>query len=236
MKIFLLSIVFLITPVVSLAGASDPIQHTHGERSHAHSLPESGTNHSHGLGNTVTISNKLRRSLALCNGGNMEACYDVGYAYKYGEDAKQDYSKAALFYRKACDGRNVPGCVNLARLYIEGLGVKQNYSKGAIFHSKACEWGNLHACYLLGGLYDNGKGLKQDYYRAALLYKKSCDGGPNYPNGHLGGCYDLALLYSSGKGVKQDKSEAKRLYGAICDAGNQRGCDKYRILNEQGIQ
>lgn len=46
MKVFILSAT-LSLPILASAGSGTPIQHVHGERSHTHSLPDSGRNHSH---------------------------------------------------------------------------------------------------------------------------------------------------------------------------------------------
>lgn len=45
---------------------------------------------------------------------------------------------------------------------------------------------------------------------------------------------DLGNLYSSGHGIRQDNKIAKEYFGKACDLGDQRGCDGYKILNEQG--
>ena len=41
-------------------------------------------------------------------------------------------------------------------------------------------------------------------------------------------------MYDNGYGVKQDKKIAKEYFGKACDGGNQKGCDKYKILNQHG--
>lgn len=45
---------------------------------------------------------------------------------------------------------------------------------------------------------------------------------------------NLGVMYYNGEGVRQNKSTAKRYFGQACDNGEQRGCDNYRILNQQG--
>lgn len=55
MKVYILSTV-LYLPILAFAGSGAPIQHVHGERSHTHSLPESGRNHSHSAAKKPTKS------------------------------------------------------------------------------------------------------------------------------------------------------------------------------------
>ncbi|GAB1466468.1 hypothetical protein MASR2M54_19680 [Aliarcobacter cryaerophilus] len=38
------------------------------------------------------------------------------------------------------------------------------------------------------------------------------------------------------RGVIQDKKRAKEYFGKACDGGDQKGCDNYKILNQQGIK
>lgn len=47
MKIYILGAAMSL-PMLAFAGSGTPIQHIHGERSHTHSLPDSGRNHTHG--------------------------------------------------------------------------------------------------------------------------------------------------------------------------------------------
>ena len=47
MKVYILSAA-LSLPILAFAGSGTPIQHVHGDRSHTHSLPDTGRNHSHG--------------------------------------------------------------------------------------------------------------------------------------------------------------------------------------------
>lgn len=58
MKNYLLSTALSI-PVLAFAGSGTPIQHVHGERSHTHSLPDTGRNHSHNSSTKPAKSAKL---------------------------------------------------------------------------------------------------------------------------------------------------------------------------------
>ena len=41
-------------------------------------------------------------------------------------------------------------------------------------------------------------------------------------------------MYAKGEGVRQDYKKAKEWFGKACDGGYQKGCDNYKILNQQG--
>jgi TPR repeat protein len=82
------------------------------------------------------------------------------------------------------------------------------------------------------GAFENGLKAYEygNYKEAAKWFKKAAD------QGHASAQNNLGVMYVKGQGVRQDKSKAKMLFGQACDNGFQKGCDYYRILNEQGVQ
>lgn len=86
------------------------------------------------------------------------------------------------------------------------------------------------SCFFVGLAYE---GIEQ-YKQAFEYYEKGClkdDGYFQNPS-----CFNLAWLYYQGKGVRQDKVVAKKYFGKACDLGEEKGCNNYRILNEQGVK
>lgn len=77
-------------------------------------------------------------------------------------------------------------------------------------------------------MYDNGEGVKQDYIKAFEWYEKAAK------QGFAMAQFNIGDMYANGQGVKQDKKIAKEWFGKACDGGDQKGCDKYKILNQQG--
>ena len=77
-------------------------------------------------------------------------------------------------------------------------------------------------------MYYNGQGLKQDYKKAFEWFEKAAT------QGVANAQYNLGIMYDNGEGVRQDKKRAKEWFGKACDGGYQKGCDKYKILNQQG--
>ncbi|EAV3689460.1 Sel1 repeat protein [Salmonella enterica] len=48
----------------------------------------------------------------------------------------------------------------------------------------------------------------------------------------MAGCYEPSFSYIRGESVKQNYRKAKELFGNPCDAEKQKGCDRYKELNE----
>ena len=117
----------------------------------------------------------------------------------------------------------------LGLMYDNGYGVKQNYHEAVKWYYKAAEDGNDSAQYNLGNMYIDGRGVRQDYAKAVKWYLLAAK------QNSAAAQYNLAIRYYKGEGVRQNKATAKEWFGKSCDNGDQDGCDKYRLLNEQGI-
>ena len=170
--------------------------------------------------------------------GDVLAITLLGYAYATGDGISQDYHKANAYYLKAISHQkwntvssDVRGEVytNLGNNYHAGRGVRQDYHKAVEYYRKAADLGTAEAVYNLGNMYRLGEGVRQDYHKAVEYYRKAADLGITYAMYNLGGSY------LNGEGVRQDYRKAKEYYGMACDNGYQKGCDKYRKLNEAGI-
>lgn len=77
-------------------------------------------------------------------------------------------------------------------------------------------------------MYRQGQGVQQNYVQAFTWYKKSAE------QGFTKAQYNLGVMYANGDGIKQNPLKAKEWYKKSCDNGNQKGCNNYRKLNEQG--
>ena len=105
---------------------------------------------------------------------------------------------------------------------------QENYQAAFPIYKELAEQGNSDAQYNLGDMYRQGQGVNQDYYQAIKWYQKAAEQGDALAQNNLG------FMYIKGQGIRQDKSKAKYYYGLACDNGNQKGCDNYRKLSEQG--
>ena len=88
------------------------------------------------------------------------------------------------------------------------------------------------ACGLLGLFHSEGIGTRQDYTKARTYAQRGCD------LDSANSCELLGRLYyrSRSQGGVKSLQSAKRYYGKGCDLGQQTSCDKYKALNQQGVQ
>jgi TPR repeat protein len=137
--------------------------------------------------------------------GNAAAQCGLGYLYRDGEGGgvPQDYSQAAVWWRKSAEQGVAEAQYELGGLYFDGQGVPQDYSQAAVWYRKAAEQNDaMMAQYKLGLLYFEGQGVPQDYTQAAAWWRKSAE------QGDLQAQWSLGLLYLDGQGVPQDYAEA----------------------------
>ena len=97
----------------------------------------------------------------------------------------------------------------------------------SIFEDLASK-GDAEAQYNLGVMYVKGEGVRQDYKKAIEWYEKAAT------KGDASAQYNLGVMYYNGQVVKQDYKKAKEWFGKACDGGYQKGCDTYKILNQEG--
>ena len=112
--------------------------------------------------------------------GDVSAQWRLGQMYYNGEGVRQDYTKAAEWYRKAAAQGNPGSEYYLGLMYYDGEGVRQDYTKAAEWYRKAAAHGNsgvAYAQYNLGVMYYNGEGVRQDDAQAKEWVGKACDSG-----------------------------------------------------------
>ena len=84
---------------------------------------------------------------------------------------------------------------------------------------------------MVGVYYDLGEIVKKDLNLTKSYYEKSCE------MQFGSGCSLLGVMYQGGiGGVPQNLSKAKELFGKACEFGEQKGCDGYKELNENGVK
>lgn len=132
----------------------------------------------------------------------------------------------------------------------------KSYTEAFRYCEKACNLDNGLGCSGLGFLYDNGNGVRQDYQQAKTYYEKACNLDEGLACNVLGANYSLKCFAIKNpafaecciedkdrqiiQSIPDFKNEAscfrksKEYYGKACDLGEQKGCDGYRELNEQG--
>jgi TPR repeat protein len=93
----------------------------------------------------MTVATEFERLRPLATQGDQDAQYKLGALYYSGKDVKQDFSQAALWYRRAAQQGNVDAQFSLGNMFLMGEGVGQDDTQAANWYSLAAEQGHSSA-------------------------------------------------------------------------------------------
>lgn len=103
--------------------------------------------------------------------GHAGARYAIGQLYEAGAGVRQDFERAAEFYRLAGDlGDHAGAQYALGQLHYSGRGVANDYGLAIAWFRRAADGGHAPAQHLLGTLYEHGWGVKRDPVAAYAWY------------------------------------------------------------------
>lgn len=102
---------------------------------------------------------------------------EKGRMYAEGGEFPQDWTQAAIWYRKAAEEGDSRGAYQLGLLFEEGKGVPQNWEQAAEWYRKAAEQGYANAEYRLGLCHRDGHGVGQDAIWAKIWLEKAARNG-----------------------------------------------------------
>lgn len=115
---------------------------------------------------------------------------NLGHLYRMGLGVKQDFSKAAGWYRRAAELGLNRAQANLANMYLRGQGVEKDSSAAARWFTAAAKQGHTISQYNLGLIYEHGLGVGSDDVEAVKWYYLASK------SGHAKALSKLALLIS----------------------------------------
>jgi len=187
-----------------------------------------------------------------CDGGELNACVNLGYIYTRGLSVKKEFAKGFALLKKACQSGNNKGCVVLGNAIIEEEGnlwysfqrdkaptlkdIKEHEKRldvGKKYLAKACEAGSAMGCSRLGGVYwnyiqQNGGIKKQPKLakKAFDILTKACD------LKDIRTCMQLGYTYEN-IGEKYFLP-ASKIYKKACDFGYKKACMDYERLDGAG--
>lgn len=160
------------------------------------------------------VNSEIEELELAANQGNAEAQNSLGNCYYSGKGVKQDYRKAAEWYRKAAEQGDMRAQDNLGNSYFLGQGIDQDYQKAVEWYCKAVEQGYERSECHLGLCYDNGYGVERDCRKAVEWYYKAANKGNALAQCLLGDCY------YNGNGVEKDYRKAVGWYRKSAEQGN----------------
>jgi SEL1 protein len=128
--------------------------------------------------------------------GKLEAA--LGRLHYHGTThLRQDFEKAAGFFKAAIEAGEVSALSGMGYLYMRGLGVDKNYSMALGYFKRGSEKGDASAFNGLGLMYLKGHGIAPDKSTARRHFQKAVN------NDHADACYNLGTIQRSEKDFQQ---------------------------------
>jgi hypothetical protein len=147
--------------------------------------------------------------------GVPEAQHDLAAIYTAGQGGvKQDYDRAAFWFREAANQGIANARYNLGVLYHQGLGVKPDIKEAIRWYKSAAELGHPEAQYNLGIAYIEGIGVGYDPQLAANNFESAAR------QGIVEAAYNLGLIYENGLLGQAQPDQALHWYKTASDQGS----------------
>ncbi|NQZ14278.1 MAG: SEL1-like repeat protein [Alphaproteobacteria bacterium] len=147
--------------------------------------------------------------------GIAEAQHDLGAIYTAGHGGvKQNFEKAAFWFREAADSGIANAQYNLGVLYHQGLGVEQDLSQALYWYRESAKLNHPEAEYNLGIAYIEGIGTDYDASLAAAFFERAAN------NGIMEAAYNLGLIYENGLLGEAKPDEALMWYYIAAKQGS----------------
>ena len=152
---------------------------------------------------------------ALATQGDIDAQYQLGTQYYSGTEVQQDYSQAALWYRRAAQQGNIDAQYSLGNMYLMGEGVDQDDQQAAYWYALAADQGHNSAKNNLANLQKTfSDEIEIDTEvpppseeRLAIIDDDINETGEPYdPTGKT--AYERGLAFAFGDGVPQNDRDA----------------------------
>ena len=163
---------------------------------------------------STLIEDLFRRA----QGGDNDACFNLGECFFYGRGVSQDYAKAIHWYIQSSDRGDCSSQKKLADCYYLGQGTDRNLAKAAYRYEQAAEQGDydsqkaLIRCYTIGGNGLNADRRRAEYYskRYGIPIEDGTSNGlmKRAQNGDPEAQFTLGNMYLRGTGIEQDYEKA----------------------------
>lgn len=128
-------------------------------------------------GSAAQAANNLRLLRWMAERGSAQAAYGLGVAYDRGQGVRQDYPRAAHWYRIAAQRGSAQAQLSLAVMCQFGQGVPRDAAQAVQWYRRAARQGLPAAQSSLAALYAAGEGVAKNIPRAVYWYQKAARQG-----------------------------------------------------------
>jgi TPR repeat protein/predicted nucleic acid-binding Zn ribbon protein/DNA-directed RNA polymerase subunit RPC12/RpoP len=157
-------------------------------------------------------------------GGNSEACYQLGLLYNMSEAFGIDQKAAVPWFKKASDGGHQEAMFTMAKFYYAGELVATNRGESARLLALVDPKRLPRAPEVLGLMTLAGDGVAKDIPKGILLLETAAT------NGRAQAATTLGRIYLTGEAVPKDEHKALQWFLRAGELGDARGMAKAGLL------
>jgi TPR repeat protein len=110
-------------------------------------------------------------------GGNLQARYELGIAFRDGLGVSKDSAQAAKWLQLAADNGHADAAYALGLLYAQGNGIKRSRSRAISLYEQAANLGQSEAAFELARDYEQGNGVDRDPAKARSYFLAAAQAG-----------------------------------------------------------
>ncbi|UAL08261.1 MAG: sel1 repeat family protein [Candidatus Methanogranum gryphiswaldense] len=150
---------------------------------------------------------------AAADQGHIEAAYQIGMTYAFGEGAKRDTGLAIKYLEMACEGGSQQAMVDYANMRFEGTMLPKDEHIAAKWFEVAANRCDGTAQYALACMYGNGIHFEKSDEMAAKWFRESAE------MGDANSQYCLGCFCYEGRGCTKDAKEAASWFEQAAEQG-----------------
>lgn len=159
-------------------------------------------------------------------------CANLAFLYLDGRGVRQNFKAGIEILNDTCKDGNLANCEILSNIYNDGYsGITKDTNKAMEILEFSCKKGEINACLKISNnLLDGNITDQKKIQKGISMLENVC----KLKNSEA--CLKLGIYYTNGNFVKQNLTVAKEFFGIACDLRNEKGCQSYKILNENGVK
>lgn len=119
----------------------------------------------------------IDKLLSKAKSGDLEAQFDLGWAYEVGDELKPDLRMAFHWFKTAAEGGHAKAMHKTGYMYEKGFGTASNEKRAFEWYKKAADAGDIHGERDLGYCYRYGVGVEEDLDLAFFWSSKAAQHG-----------------------------------------------------------
>ena len=166
--------------------------------------------------------------LSLAETGNLDAQFELGYIYDFGEGVAENDSEAVKWWHRAAEQDHRPSQLMLGIKYRSGAGIPHDYTLARRWLRRAAAEGDGLAAKHLGYMHLLGEGVTRSPAAAVNWLGRAA------ARGEAEAQFEIGRMYYRGDGLPQDHVLAARWVGLSAELGQTQAQALFGYMHEHG--